>query len=351
MAFERPTLPKLIRRAKADIATKLPGADPNLRGSGEEVLAITTAGMTHGLHGHLKWLSKQVIADLADDEFLLRLASIYGITQTPAAKAAGPAGITGTNGSVCPDATVWQRTDGTRYVQQGDATISSGVATIQLEAESGGSAGNAEAGTSLSIVSPVAGINSTATVSGGGVTDGTDIETIEHVRTRLLLRLQNPPKGGGPGDYVNWALEVPGVTRAWEYANALGPGTVVVRFVLDDQVGTIIPDGAKVAEVQAYIDARAPITADVTVVAPVAVPLDITASIVPNTLAVKDAAEAQLLDLLTRVGEPGATILFSQLNEALSTADGETDHTITIPSGDTTYGANEIPILGTVTWS
>ena len=52
------------------------------------------------------------------------------------------------------------------------------------------------------------------------------------------------------------SAEVPGVTRAWAYANHLGLGTVGVFFVMDDKVGTIIPSGGEVADVQAYIDER-----------------------------------------------------------------------------------------------
>lgn len=350
MAFERPTLPKLVKRARADIATRLVGADAHLRASAEEVLAITLSGMTHGLHGHLKWLSKQLLPDLADDEFLLRWASIFGLDRTAAVTATGEATITGTNTTVSPDETVWQRGDGTRYVQRGDATIASGTATVTLEAEEGGDDGNADVGTALEIAAPVAGINSAATVSGSGLSGGTDLEELEDLRTRLLLRLRNPPTGGGPGDYVNWALEVAGVTRAWETANLLGLGTVGVRFVRDNDTPSLIPDAGEVATVQAYIETKRPITADLTVLAPVAVTLDFTIEVTPDTVAIRAAVEAELRSLLLRVAEPGATIYLSQVNEAISLATGETDHTTTVPAADVTHAASEIAIFGSITW-
>jgi uncharacterized phage protein gp47/JayE len=349
LPFDRPKLSKLVLRARSDIATLLDGADSNLSGSPEEVIAIMSAGMTHGLHGHLKWLSKQLLPDLADDEFLLRWASIYSLEQTPATFAEGSVSITGTDTTVCPAGTVWQRGDGVLYDQVDDATISGTTATIDVIAQEAGSDGNALNGVALQLSAPVTGINSAATVS-GGITDGVDLETIDALRARLLLRLQNPPKGGGPGDYVNWALEVSGVTRAWEYPAMLGLGTVGVRFVLDDQAVTIIPDAAKVTAVQTYIDSKAPVTADVTVLAPTALALDMTIELDPDTAAIRTAVEEQLEDLLLRQAEPGATILLSQINEAISLAVGEEDHTLTVPAADVTHTANQIAVLGTITW-
>ena len=42
-----------------------------------------------------------------------------------------------------------------------------------------------------------------------------------------------PPHGGNSSDYVTWALEVPGVTRAWVPPVPLIPGAVTVFFMMD----------------------------------------------------------------------------------------------------------------------
>ena len=65
------------------------------------------------------------------------------------------------------------------------------------------------------------------------MTGGTDTETDEQLRARILQRIQNPPMGGSAADYVAWALAVPGVTRAWA-APEQGIGTITVRFLMDD---------------------------------------------------------------------------------------------------------------------
>lgn len=352
MAFKRPTLERLIRRARSDIATRLDGADANLRGTPEEALAIASAGLTHGEHGHLKWLSKQILPDQSEEAFVIRQADVHGIERNAAEASTGTATITGTNTTVCPAGTVWVRGDGVEYTQDANVTISGGEATIALTAVVPGTDGDAVAGVKLTISSGVAGINSTATVSGGGIIDGADIEDIEDLRTRLLEHLRTPPSGGGPGSYVAWAKEVDGVTRAWEVANLLGPGTVGVYFVRDNDV-SMIPDAGEVSDVQDYIDTLAPITADVTVIAPTASAQAFTfTALDPNTTDVQDAIEAELEQLFLDIADPSqiTTIPISKIREAISVATGEEDYTMTVPSADITVPAGTIKTVGVITW-
>jgi uncharacterized phage protein gp47/JayE len=90
----------------------------------------------------------------------------------------------------------------------------------------------------------------------------------------------------------------------------------------------------------------------VTVVAPVAVPLDLTITgLTPDTAAVRAAIEAEIIDLLRREAVPGGTILLSHLREAISIAAGEADHALTIPAANVTHATGELAVLGTITWA
>ena len=148
----------------------------------------------------------------------------------------------------------------------------------------------------------------------------------------------------------NGLLEVSGVTRAWAFPNELGMGTVTVRFVMDDKVGTILPDASEISTVQAHLDTKRPVTATTTVVAPVLVPLDFTIFVNPDTTAIRDAIEAQLTDLLLRDGAPGGTIFLSRIQEAIALATGEFHHTLTVPAANVNHSPGEMPGLGTITW-
>lgn len=348
MPFSRPNLAALIERTLADALSRLT-PEELLRRADAEVYARVLAGASHALHGHIDWLSQQIIYDTAEAEYLERWCNVWGIARNPATAAVGNITCTGTNGTVIPAGTTLARSDGVEYTTNADATIAAGTATAAVTALIAGAAGNAVAATALNLTSPIVGINSVATVAAGGLVAGTDTEDDAALRARLIARIQQPPHGGADFDYVTWALEVSGVTRAWVYAQELGLGTVTVRFVRDDDA-SLIPDAAEVLAVQTYIDARRPVTADITVVAPVAVALNFSIALTPNTQVVKDAVTAELTDLLRRAAIPGATILLSHIREAISLAAGETNYTMTVPAADVPHTVGQIATMGTITW-
>lgn len=350
MPFTRPTLAELIDRAAADLDSRLPGADARLRRSNLGVLSRVHAGAVHSLYGYLDFIARQIMPDTAEAEYLERWASIWGIPRNPAAAATGTITVTGTDGNTIPSGTTWQRSDGASFSADSAATIASGTASVPVSASVAGLAGETTSGSTLSLVNPLSGVTATATVAAPGLTGSADIETDAALLARLLARIRNPPHGGAAFDYVAWALEVPGVTRAWCYPLYSGDGTVGVFFVRDNDA-SLIPDSTEVATVQAHIDSVRPVTAAATVYAPTAHALDLTIAVTPNTTDVKAAVSAELTDLLLREAAPGTTILLSHIREAVSIAAGETNSIITVPSADFTNTAAQIAVLGTITWA
>jgi len=350
MAYPRPTLTEIIDRVLADLSSRVVGVDGAvLRRSVLGTLGRALAGASHELHGRLDYIARQVIIDTADAEYLDRWASVWDVRRKAAEFASGKVIFTGTPGSTIPAGAVLQRQDGALFQTTEAGKLLTSTLTMSVQASAAGAAGNTPAGAALQLQQPIAGVQVTATVAAGGIVNGSDQEDDDSLRARLLARIQEPPHGGADFDYVNWALEVPGVTRAWVYPHEMGLGTVTVRFVRDDDENPI-PDAGEVQSVQDYIDALRPVTADVYVVAPIAVPLNMTIKIEPNTDAVKAAVEAEIRDLLRREAVPGGTILISHLREAVSTAAGEYDHVIVSPTGNVVHGTGEIAVPGTITW-
>lgn len=363
MSFVRPTLSEIVTRVQADFVSRLNLVGAVLRRSLVYVLSRVIAGASHMLHGHLDWLYRQLFPDTAEDAALVRQAAIFGMTKTAPTFAVGGASITGTPASEVPAGTILVRSDGAEYVtvlSYTGVTYEPSSATLDIDGEGillfvallAGADYTVEAGQVLSFQSPIAGVDSSATVIESAI-DGTDEETTEALRTRFLERLAEPPMGGTSADYVAWAKTVPGVTRVWPSPLELGPGTVVVRFVRDnDGTGAdIIPSVGEVGEVQAALDELAPVHATVTAHAPEDAPIAFTIGVTPNTTAVKDAVEAELTDLLLRVAEPGGTVLLSAIRTAIGTAPGLTDYTLTTPAADVTSTANQLRSVGTITWS
>lgn len=351
MPFERPTLTELINRAETDLQSRMPNQSGGLlRRSVLAVIARVHAGIAHGLYGFLHWMSLQIFPDTSESEWLERQASLFGITRTPASAATGTVTFTGSNGSTIPAGTVLLRSDGAEFATDSEGEVASGSVDVAVTASDAGADGNTDEGITLTLASPLSGVDSEATVATDGIAGGTDDEPDDDLRARLLQRMRNTPQGGAESDYERWALEVSGVTRAWVYPEHLGPGTVGVTFVMDNQEGTIIPGSGTVDDVQAYIDERRPVTADVTVFAPAAVPLDFTIDPSPDTASVRLAIENELRDMLIRDAEPGGTILLSRIREAISISAGEENHDLVSPAADVTHSTGEIAVMGTITW-
>jgi uncharacterized phage protein gp47/JayE len=350
--FSRPTFSEILERIKADIDSRLDGADSRLRRSVLSVLAYAMAGIAHGLYGFISWIALQVFPDTAELEFLNRWAAIWGVTRIPATKASGNVTATGVNGTVIVIGTEFSRSDEVTFVSTAEATIASGTATIPVEASIAEENGNTDAAVELEFSSPISDVDSTVTVTGSGLTGGADEESDDSLEARLLDRIQQPPHGGNENDYLQWMSEITGVTRSWVYPLEGGVNSVVVRFMMDNTYVDGIPLAGDVTTADAYIEARRPITADTSVLAPVAVPLNFTIHLnVSDTSAIRLAVQANLQDLITRETEPGGTLYLSRINEAISLATGEFDHTLAAPVANVTNTTGNITTMGTITWT
>lgn len=344
--FTRPTLPELIEQVRADLLARL-GLDELLRRANGEVQARVQAAALHSLYGFIDYLARQVLPDTADTDWLERHASLWGVVRKAATAAAGTVTVSATTGVTIPAGTVLQRPGLGDYTVATDATAAGGVATVTVTAATPGQAYNLPAGARLTLVSPVAGAQSTAIVV--DVSGGADIEADDALRDRLLARIQAPPHGGNAADYEAWALQVPGVTRAWVYRHHMGPGTVGLAFVCDGRAD-IVPTGAEVAAMAAHIDTLRPVTATVVVFAPVAAPLALTIRLNPDSAATRAAVSAELRDFLAREAVPGGTLYLSRLREAISQAAGEYRHELVAPAADVVSPAGRIATLGVITW-
>lgn len=345
MPFNRPTLSELKSRIQADMISRLELVGGVMRRSVVAVLSTVFAGCSHIMHGHLDWITKQIMTDTMDEDYLLREASIYGITRKPAAKASGSIQFLGSVGAVVPSGSILKRSDGLFFL-----TTEDGLSAVKIEAQDAGAAGNCISGTIMSLVTPISGVQNSATVIGGGVTGGSDIEDIESLRERVLFRKSEPPMGGAKHDYVAWALSVAGVTRAWCLPHVDGLGTIGVLFVRDDD-DNFIPDAAEVQAVQDYIESVRPVTASsVYVAAPTPVAVDFTLKISPDTESVREQIIAEINTFIRREAEPGATLYLSRISELISASLNEYHHQILIPTGNVSFDPDEIGILGTVTF-
>lgn len=348
MPVDRPTLPELIDQGATEFESRLPGLLVRVRRSLVGVLNRVVAGALSALYQYAEYLNRQAWPDTCDPEYLDQHGARWGIPRTAAALSTGVAAFTGTNGTVIPAGSQVRRADGWLYATDVDATIVAGSALVAITSITAGQSSNASLGITLNLMSPIAGINAIATAT-TALSGGADIEDHEPYRARILARIRKAPQGGAAHDYVAWAKEIPGVTRAWVYSGEQGAGTVTVRFVRDNDASPI-PDAGEVATVHANISAKRPVTAGVFTTAPINAPIDWQIRIVPDTPAVRAAVEAELAAMLRRDSEPGGTTLLSHMREAISIAPGEFDHQLVSPSADVVRTTGLMSTMGGITW-
>lgn len=354
MPFDRPDLITLIERAQADMDSRLAGS-PYVRHRLMAVVARMQGGVSHGLYGYLAWLALQLMPDTAEAEHLQRWASIWGVAQKPATFAQGTAifaGVAGMEPAVFPAGTRVQRRDGRLYQVLVDTAITAGAngtAVLPLAAIDPGDEGNAPAGTPLQLISPLSGAEAQG-VSIAGLSGGTDAESDQSLRARLLTRIRTQPSGGAQRDYVTWALQVPGVTRAWCAPGEMGRGSVTVRFVMDGVYENGIPMPDDVARVKAHIDGQRPVTADVYVVAPVPQPIDLDLRITPDSPRVRVTTAEAAWAVLQLEAEPGGMVIVSHISEAISLAQGEEDHALIAPAANVQMPKGHLAVPGVINW-
>lgn len=290
------------------------------------VISDCTAAVAHLTLRYIDWLALQLLPDTAEHEWLDRHGNIWlvnadgTIGRKSATYASGSASITGQESFVVPAGTVMTSL-GVSYQTTAQVTQGAAATSVPLIALTAGTIGNADTGTSIDFATPIAGIDTAATIE--TMEGGTDTETDDELRARILQRIQNPPMGGSVADYVRWAMSVPGVTRAWA-APELGPGTMTVRFLMDDLRASDNgwPTPSDIATVATYIDKMRPVAVkDTFTLAPIKQFIDITiANLNPNTSEAQGEILTSLNQMLFQKAAPGQTIYANWVSYAISTA-------------------------------
>lgn len=375
MPFSRPTLTDLQNQVAQDIAGSLPGADALLRFTNIGVTGRAQAGLAHLHYGYLDWIAKQAVPYTATGEFLEAWAGLKGVTRKAATQAAGQVTFSGTTGVLIPAGTPMVRGDGVAYTSTADATVGGGgsvavPATANADTSGQtGAFGNCVAGTSVSLGTAIAGVQSTGSVS-VEFTGGADLETDDSLRSRMLAAYQQVPQGGAMTDYIQWATAVPGVTRAWCTPNGAGAGTVVVYTMWDlaEAAHAGFPQGGNgvaAAETRAAaasgdqltvadaIFPLQPVTALVYSVAPIAAPVNFTISGIAGASSATKALIAAAIDgVFFLYGTPkGGTIALSLIESAIAAIAGTTGFLITTPAGNISSSTGLLPTRGTITYT
>lgn len=229
-----------------------------------------------------------------------------------------------------------------------------------LVAEEPGQQGNLKAGTKLLPVSTINGLQSVELLA--DLEGGTDKETDDELRNRYWQKVRRRATSGNAAHYIEWALEVPGITAARVFENLDGPNTV--RVVLLGQNG-LPPDSTIVDAARVHILSQRPLgPGDDGIIVVAAVPKVFnfysTVKVSKNFLitevteSYKTALTEYLSDIVesTDAEETTRSIVWTKAGALLLGIKGVEDYgglTINDAVGNATFDSDEVPVLGTVT--
>jgi len=322
------------------------------------VMSDAMAGLCHLVLRYIDWLSKQLMPDTAETEWLDRHADIWlvnadgSIGRKVATLSTGTVEMTAVEVTVIPIGHQMSYIGGQVYEVVAQTTMEANEPTpVPVRALDPGVAGNLPPGTELSI-DPLPDVSSSAVVI--ELRGGTETENDIDLRARVLERIQQPPMGGDQEDYVHWALMVPGVTRAWCYPLEMGIGTVTVRFMMDElraEENDGFPLQEDINAVTDFLNHHRPVTVkDFFVVAPIRFPINLKIiNLTIDDTATRAAIEESIKEMFYIRAKPGQEIYRSWISEAISL-------TVNVDHFDLEYENTEMPsngympIVGTISY-
>lgn len=309
-------------------------------------------------YSYLEYLSNRSFLDTATGEFLDRKALDYGVDRKLAEPAIGVVTFSGITGTTIPFGFLVASSSATFRVTVSGEINADGFVDLPVECLVPGIIGNVSGGSVTTIVESKPGLVSV--INASSFASGIEQELDDDFRGRIYARIRQPSASGNKYDYVNWALECAGVSKARCFPLWNGAGTVKVSVL---GPGGSIADQALVDEVKDYIDptttqgqgdGKAPIGAIVTITTASTVNISVSANITyeayMNTPTTKAAIKSNISDHLKSIAYDGVTsaVSYAQIGYIILSTTGVSDYnalTINLGTSNVAIGSEQIPSL------
>lgn len=143
--------------------------------------------------------------------------------------------VTNQTGFLPSNSQLTNSNNGVTYLTLGSVSLNASIVQVSIKAASdqsggngGGVTGNLNIGDIVSFANPLPNVNKDAVVVSQLIT-GSDGETTDSYRQRILDRFQKRPQGGAYADYELWGEEVAGVANIYPYTGLPGEVDIYVE--------------------------------------------------------------------------------------------------------------------------
>ena len=330
----------------AEVSGYLPHASCDL-----SARLYAAAAQIQGLYHQAQWLLEQSFPQTARGIYLDRHAQLRGLTRSAATCAVGTLrfGVSDTLGTdlTVNAGTVCMTGTGVRFATTDTVVLRAGLSYVEAPAAAlePGKSGNAAAGTITIMAAMPVGI--TACTNPDAFTGGSDEESDEELRRRLLDTYLRLPNGANAAYYEQTALSFTGVAAASAVRCPDGVGSVNLYVATDAGV----PDEELLTAINTYLQEKREISVRLQVLAPATAAVNITVAIQPaNGFTFKEAqAEADAALHAAFTGALlGKGVTLAYLGNLLYQLDSIQNYRFTSPTADLEADPTTLPSLGEV---
>lgn len=315
------------------------------------VRLYAAAAQIQALEIQTEWVLAQSFPQTAEGEQLDLHGAMRGVQRLPAMKSRGCLRFS-VNSAVSsdleiPEGSVCMTAAGVRFETTEAASLPAGELSVEVPARAAeaGYAGNVAAG-AVYLMSPYP-VGITGCTNPEAFSGGTDEESDEAFRVRILESFRRLPNGANAAYYESTALEQEGVAAAKAVGRARGIGTVDVYIT--GNAG--IPEAELLTAVQEQLQAKREIAVDVRTLAPDTQTVNVCAEICVKSgfdfLTVSAAVETAIRGFFrgTLLGKP---VSRAALGDLIYHVEGVENYHLLTPDADVTGGTAALPVLGTV---
>ena len=309
------------------------------------------AAEVQSLLAQADWVLDQSFPQTAQGQYLDYHAETRALARLPAARATGVLRFSAPSAAVTDyeieAGSVAMTTGGARFETTEKATLRKGETSVDVPARAveAGAHGNAIAG-AVHVMS-VYPVGITRCENPEAFSGGSDEESDEKLRERVLESYRRLPNGANAAFYEQEAMRFPNVAAAKAVGRARGIGTVDVYVSTHGGA----PGEALLGEIRSALQKKREIAVEVAVQVPAETRVDVTAELEAEQgwtmREITDAAQEALQAYFTgeRLGEP---VYRAKLASILYSVPGVKNYHLLAPAEDVAVDATELPVLGEV---